>query len=235
MSQITLETPAAEKLRRRFRTFGFLLGILGIWLALPVVINGGKVNDPSFELAGTEHTANERANAVLAAMIGAIRGDLWANAAFTGAFEFVELSARQNGTASWQAADVRSETERALRLAPINGAAWLILALLPAPSPDAEDRINTFLEMSYFTAPYAPELAPRRLYRVTTTSALADKDMQSFVKADLREILNDHSDAEPIILAAYRKASVQNQPILASLVADIDPTFAKRLGFGEAK
>ena len=235
MSQNTPETPATERLRRRFHTFGFLLGILGVWLALPVVIDGGKVNAPPFDLAGAEHSANARANAVLAAMIGAIRGDLWANAAFTGASEFVKQSASPNGAASWQAVDVRSDTERALRLAPINGAAWLILALLPTPSPEVEDRTNTFLEMSYFTAPYAPELAPRRLYRVTTTSALADKDMQSFVKADLREILNDHSDAEPLIIGAYRKASVQNQTILASLVADVDPTFAKRLGVGEAK
>ena len=70
---------------------------------------------------------------------------------------------------------------------------------------DAENRVGTLLEMSYFTAPSASELAPWRLERAATSSALADKDIQAFVKSDIREILNRRPEFQQAIIAAYRK------------------------------
>ena len=112
-----------------------------------------------------------------------------------------------------QVAKAKARAETALALAPINGAAWLFLAKLPATSPDAESRGVTLLEMSYFTAPSAPKLAPFRLERVATSSALADKDIQAFVKNDLREIMRRPPEFQQTIIAAYRNALPQNQPI----------------------
>ena len=42
--------------------------------------------------------------------------------------------------------------------------------------------------MSYFTGPSALDLAPRRLERAATSSALADNDLQAFIKSDIRAI-----------------------------------------------
>jgi hypothetical protein len=61
------------------------------------------------------------------------------------------------------------------------------LATLPASSRDGENQVGTLLEMSYFTAPSALDFAPRRPER-GTSSALADNDLQAFIKSDIRAI-----------------------------------------------
>lgn len=66
---------------------------------------------------------------------------------------------------SGQFARARANAEAALEFAPVNGAAWLFPASLPASSQDGENRVGTLLELSYFTAPSALDLAPRRLER----------------------------------------------------------------------
>jgi hypothetical protein len=130
---------------------------------------------------------------------------------------------------------VRDDAETALALAPINGAAWLFLAMLPATSQDAESRVGTLLEMSYFTAPSTPDLALSRIQRAATSSALANKDLQTFISGDLREMLNSGPEFQQAIIAAYRSAPPQNQPIFESLVADIDPAMAQLLRSSQPK
>jgi hypothetical protein len=62
-------------------------------------------------------------------------------------------------------ARARANAETALELVPVNGAAWLFSARIPASSQDGENRVGTLLELSYFTAPSALDLAPCRLKR----------------------------------------------------------------------
>ena len=165
-----------------------------------------------------------------------IRGDLWAEAAFTGArFMGTDRLAIHDWTSSGQLARAKSNAETALALAPVNGAAWLFLARLPAISPEGENRVGTLLEMSYFTAPGDLDLAPWRLERAATSSALADKDLQAFIKSDIRAILDRGPEFQQAIITAYRNAWPQNQPIFESLVADADPAVAQLLRAGEPK
>ena len=223
------------RLRSGLLVLGVVLGISGIWMLLPDLLSPKATGLP-FDRNGAEPAADYRIRAILAAGIGGIRGDLWANAAFTDArFLWINRSTKLDQTSLEQVAKAKARAETALALAPINGAAWLFLAKLPATSPDAESRGVTLLEMSYFTAPSAPELAPFRLERVATSSALADKDIQAFVKNDLREIKRRPPEFQQTIIAAYRNALPQNQPIFESLVADVDPTVAQSLRFGEPK
>lgn len=217
----------------RFRSnlfvLGVVLGISGIWMLLADLLSP-KIAGLPFDRSAAEAAARHRNQAIVAAGIGGIRGDLWANAAFADArFLWVNRLTKLDKTSLAQLANAKANAETALALAPINGAAWLFLAKLPATSPDAESRGVTLLEMSYFTAPSAPELAPYRLERVASSSALADKDIQAFVKNDLREIMRSPPDIQQTILTVYRNALPQNQPILASLVADIDPAMAQML------
>ena len=111
---------------------------------------------------GTEAAAARRTRAVFAAEIGAmIRGDLWAEAAFTGArFMGTDRSTSLDGTNSGQLARARANADTALALAAVNGAACFFFARLPASSQDGENRVGTLLEMSYFTAPSALNLTP---------------------------------------------------------------------------
>ena len=217
------------RLRSGLFVLGVVLGISGIWMLLPDLLTPKTTGLP-FDHSAAEAAARHWNRAMVAAGIGGIRGDLWANAAFADArFLWVNRLTKLDKTSLAQLAKAKARAETALALAPINGAAWLFLAKLPATSPDAESRGVTLLEMSYFTAPSAPELAPYRLERVASSSALADKDIQAFVKNDLREIMRSPPDIQQTILTAYRNALPQNQPVLASLVADIDPAMAQML------
>ncbi|MGH6839624.1 MAG: hypothetical protein ACREDT_12665 [Methylocella sp.] len=223
------------KLRLALFVFGVVLGLFGFWMLLPELLRP-KAIGLAFDRAGAEAAAAHRTGAVLAAEIAAVRGDLWAEAAFTGArYMWIDRLAIRDWTSSGQLARTRAEAESALSLAPINGAAWLFLAKLPAASLEGESRVLTLLEMSYFTAPSSFDLAPSRLERAATSSAFADKDLQAFIKSDIRGILERGPDYRQAIMAAYHNAWPQNQPIFESLVADADPATAQLLRSGQPK
>ncbi|HEY8032959.1 MAG TPA: hypothetical protein VIF02_11450 [Methylocella sp.] len=227
--------PAPLKLRLALLVFGIVLGLSGLWMLLPEVLRPKPVG-LAFDRSGIEAAAAGRTRAVLAAETGVIRGDLWAEAAFTGArFMGTDRLAIHDWTSSGQLARAKSNAETALALAPVNGAAWLFLARLPAISPEGENRVGTLLEMSYFTAPGDLVLAPWRLERAATSSALADKDLQAFIKGDIRAMLNRRPEFHQAIITAYHNAWPQNRPIFESLVADADPAAAQLLRAGEPK
>ena len=89
--------------------------------------------------------------------------------------------------------------------------------------------------MSYFTAPSAPDLALSRIQRAATSSALANKDLQTFVSGDLREILSRGPQFQQAIIAAYRNALPQNQAVFESLIADADPAVGSDASLQPAK
>ena len=226
---------APLRLRLALLIFGVVLGLFGFWMLLPELLRP-KPAGLAFDRAGAEAAAARQTRAVLAAEIGAIRGDLWAEAAFTGArFMGTDRLAIRDWTSSGQLARARAEAETALALAPVNGAAWLFLAKLPAVSLEGENRVLTLLEMSYFTAPSSLDLAPWRLERAATSIAFADKDFQAFIKSDIRGILDRGPEYRQAIMAAYRNAWPQNQPIFESLVAAADPAMAQLLRSGQPK
>jgi hypothetical protein len=74
-----------------------------------------------------------------------------------------------------------------------------------------------------------------RVMRAATSSALANKDIQLFVKSDIRGILDREPDHQQDIVATYRKAWPQNQPIFENLVAEIDPAVATLLSSPQSK
>ena len=140
-----------------------------------------------FDRNDTEAAAARRTSAALAVEIGAISGDPWAEAAFTGArFMGTDRSTSVDRANSRQTARASANAEPAQR-SPFNGAAWLFGGTSGKFAGWREPGW-TLLEMSYFTGPSALDLAPRRLERAATSSALADNDPQAFVKSDIRAI-----------------------------------------------
>lgn len=177
-----------------------------------------------------------RPRALLAAQIAVIRGDLWAEAAFTGArFIWGDPSQRRDPATPKELNSIRVNAETALKLAPINAAAWLFLSVLTPSAPEGGSQASTFLEMSYLTAPNDARLAPLRLLRAATSTALANKDLQFFVANDIKELLHRGPEHQQDIVAAYQAAWPQNQPVLAALAADIDPEMARLLNLPESK
>src|SRR5262249_9741078 len=89
---------------------------------------------------------SRRPRAVLAARIAATGGDLWAGAAFTGGrFIWDELGHRSGAATSNELIGVKADAETALKLAPINAAAWLLLSMLTQNAPDDDRGVSIFL------------------------------------------------------------------------------------------
>jgi hypothetical protein len=229
-----LSTPVT-RVRTAFLALGTALGLSGIWMAIPDLLSPKPISLP-LDRGTAESAATHRIGARMAAELGLVRGDLWAKAAFTDApILWAARPAKLDSSELKQLARARNTMETALALAPINGAAWLFLAKLPAVSPEAENRVGNLLEMSYFTAPSAPDLALSRIQRAVTSSALANKDLQTFVSGDLREILGRGPQFLQAIIAAYRDALPQNQAVFESLIADADPAAAQMLHSNPSK
>src|ERR1700730_4109730 len=122
-----MPAPVPVRLRCALFIFGIFLGLCGTWMLVPALL---------------------APRAVLAAGIGAIRGDLWAEAAFTGAhFMWQDPATVLDETASSQLNRVRAKPEKALVWAPVNSAVWLLLATLPQTPSNRDSSVSTFLEM----------------------------------------------------------------------------------------
>jgi hypothetical protein len=227
--------PGYMRVRCSFFVFGVLLGLGGIWGLIPVLLCPEPAGLPRHRNLAEAGTASST-RAFLAAEIAAVRGDLWAAAAFEDArVLWQDFLAGPGDIPSQRFDKIRARAEKALAYAPVNGAAWLLLAILPQNSPNADSRISTLLELSYFTAPNDVRLAPIRVMRAAASNLLASTDIHSFIKSDIRGILNRLPNSQKDLIAAYRNAWPQNQPIFAALLAEIDPALATSLSLPQSK
>lgn len=221
------------KLRFWLLSFAFLLALSGVWLLLPEILRPTLTGLP-LERNKAIAAAKQPA-ALLAAKIAQIRGDLWSEAALADAsLLWLDRSAIDRA-ATARIDRARSYAERGLALAPINSDAWLFLAALPSTSTGADNRVGALLEMSYFTSPDDLTLAPLRLERAATSNALADKDLQEFVKSDMRRIWTFQPQMKSAIVTAYRLAWPQNQPLMEALATEVDPALGQLLRAGTPK
>ncbi|SFK75856.1 hypothetical protein SAMN05444581_11835 [Methylocapsa palsarum] len=226
-----------KNLRAALFAFGVLLALGGGWNLVPQILSPRDIGLASDREAAMA-LESDFPRALWAARTAQIRGDLWASAAFAeSSLLWLDRSAPLSGAALERVQRARANAEAALALAPINGGAWLFLSALPSGSADPNDaaRVATLLEMSYFTAPSDVDIAPRRLERAAASGALSDPDLREFVKGDIRVLLAGRPPLTRPIIAAYRNASPQNQPIFGSLVMDVDPVFGQSLRSGSTK
>jgi hypothetical protein len=105
-----------------------LLGVQCIWLILPELFRPRLDRLPT-DLPAAASAANYRTAALRAATVGGIRGDLWAETAFTDA-SLLWHSKQETPDASLGRA--RASLDRSLRDAPHRSDTWLFLAGLAA-------------------------------------------------------------------------------------------------------
>jgi hypothetical protein len=175
-----------------------------------------------------ETAAKQRNAAAWSARIGGIRGDLWQESAFTFAnLLFVNLGSIPAETAS----DAGVSVDQALKYAPHQSAAWLLLAGLPQARNEI-DRIEA-LKMSYYTGPSDLSLMPLRLLVAARTEALGDADIQQFASLDLRLLLTHNQQAA--VTEAYQRATPAAQRFLEKTLADLDPAYLELFRSGAPK
>jgi hypothetical protein len=202
--------------------FAILLGVQCLWLVLAELVRP-SVRQLPIDLASAAAAATQRDAASRAASIGAIRSDLWAEAAFTYADllwgETNEAIANANPASTLPR--VRATLTRALNDGPHQSSAWLLLAGLSLRFPSLGFDVLETLKMSYYTGPSEHALVPLRLRIAAQLDGSKDIEMRQFISRDLRMLLARNQKSA--IAEAYNVASPSGKRFIESTIKDIDP------------
>jgi hypothetical protein len=198
-----------------------------LWVALAELPRSEVRRLPtSSEAAAIAATARTRA--AWAAAFGDVRGDLWAEAAFTYA-TLLSPGPAQDADPFKIANQARTVIERTLACAPYESSVWLLAARLgfrfnwPNANP-----VST-LKMSYYTGPNELHLIPLRLFTATHSNALTDSDLQQLVQRDVRMILTRWPELRSALAATYEDAEPDAKRFLEGAVTETDPTFLQTM------
>jgi hypothetical protein len=201
--------------------FAMLLGIQCLWLLLAEFPRPGISGLPT-DAASAAAARNGRGKASWAARIGAIRGDLWAESAFT----YADLMWR-DGRGGAELGQAHSSLNDALTAAPHQSSVWLLLAALASryqlPGIDVKEAVR----MSYYTGPSEFELMPLRLWTAVHSDAFSDVELSDFVSREVR-LLFAHQQRSAIV-AAYNVAPSVGRQFIEQTIREIDPSAAESL------
>jgi hypothetical protein len=207
------------------RVFAVVLGVLSIWLLLSELSRSGIERLPTDQVSAAEAT-KRRSAAAFAASIGIVRGDLWAESAFTYS-DLLWGDAGQRADLAQALQHAQISAENALKLAPHQSAAWLFLAALMSHHPSQGFNPTEILKMSYYTGPSERSLMPLRLRLVARLDAFGDSELQQFAGWDLRALIARKQTAA--IAEVYGEASSAGKRFIDQTVADIDPSIVELL------
>lgn len=215
-----MNLPARIVFRLTALLFAILLGGQCLWLLIPELSRSAVKQLPT-DARSAAAAATQRGAAAWAASIGTIRGDLWADAAFTYADLLWADGSTTNGRAQ-ALARARASLDHALDEAPHNSAAWLLLAGLSARYPSTGLDMLKVLKMSYYTGPSDQELIPLRLRIAAQAEFVSDFEMRQFVARDLRLLLSRQQKSA--IEAAYDVATPAGKHFIEQTLTEIDPS-----------
>jgi hypothetical protein len=230
-TDIAMHAPPHKAFRLGTLMFAALLGLQCVWLVLPELSRPGIDHLPTDAQAATRG-ARQRKDAVWAAWSGAIRGDLWAESAFTSAdllWPGSDPGSPQNAALE----SARAELDKALVYAPHQADAWLLLAGLEERYPSHKSDPAEALKMSYYTGPSERPLIPLRLRIATRLDALDDIEVQQFIRRDLRLLLARQQTF--VVAEAYAGASPVGKRFIEQTVGEIDPAYLGLLRAGTQK
>jgi hypothetical protein len=195
-----------------------LIGLQGLWILLPELSKPGIAELPTDSISAASASVTSRRDAAIwAARTGVIRGDLWAESAFTYA-DLLWDTALDNGALQ----RARESLYRTLDEAPEKSGAWLLLAGLALRYPSLAQDPTAALKMSYYTGPTEKHLMSLRFRIAAQTDAFDDFEVRQFVIRDLHMFLAQHQ--VPAIAEAYHVASPTGKNFIENAVREIDPS-----------
>lgn len=201
--------------------FAVLLGVQSVWL-----LSAQLARPATFALPVNASEAaaalKQRGAAAVAASIGGIRGNLWAQSAFTYA-DLLFSQTVPNAEVAQTLAPVRKSLGYALADGPIDPSAWLLLSAFATRYPTENMDATETLKMSYYTGPSDQALIPLRLRLAILPDAINDFEMQQFIARDLRFLISRKQKS--MIADAYSTASAAGKRLIEQTIKDIDPSF----------
>jgi hypothetical protein len=201
--------------------FAILLGVQCVWLLLTEFSRPGIYEFPT-NAAAAVAARNKRIDASWAAMVGVIRGGLWAESAFT----YADLLWGDAGGGA-NLAQARSSLDHALADAPHQSSAWLLLAGLASRYQLRGIDAKEAVKMSYYTGPSELELMPLRLQIAAHSDAFSDIELRDSISREVR-LLFTHQQKFAIV-AAYNAAPSAGRQFIEQTIREIDPSAVESL------
>jgi hypothetical protein len=161
-----------------------------------------------------------------AASLAVVRGDLWAESAFTYGSQLSIDRATELNAGDQLNTEARTTLTRALRYSPHRGDVWLMFAALANKYKWPGYQPSLLLKMSYYTAPNELALFPLRLnVSLHAKGVIDDAELQDMVRRDISVILTRAPALKPALVAAYRSALPQGKVFAERVVSEIDPGY----------
>jgi hypothetical protein len=231
MSQVGMKKISSRLVFRATTTLvAMLLGIQCVWLLAAEYSRVGIRQIPK-DAAASAAAANERVRAERAAWIGAIRGELWTEYAYTYADLLWGNTIKANLSSELQQAQVI--LNRALEYAPDQSGAWLLLAGLASVHPLPGVRGLQALKMSYYTGPSELDLLPLRLRIALRMSDVRDPELRQLIGRDVALLVKRHELAA--MGAAETSASPAGKRLMEEILTEVDPSILRPLSSGPRK
>jgi hypothetical protein len=212
-----LNSPTGVAFRHITVLFAMLLAVQSVWLLLAELTLPGIDRLPP-DAASAAVAAKQRGLAAAAASFGIIRGDLWADSAFT----YADLLWGDNGSSAGLAPAlerVRAKLEHALDDAPHLSGAWLLLAGLAARYPSLNFNASLALKTSYYTGPSEQDLMLPRLRIAAQSEFLNDPEIRAFASRDVRLLLARHQKSA--IDDIYNAGSATGKAFIKQAISQI--------------
>jgi len=204
--------------------FAAILGIEALWILTPELIR------PAVPFFPTQTTAPNPKAAVIAAQIGWLRGDLWADAAVASDAEILDVLPRKTGSQMpARFVEMRAITDTAAKDAPFDSRVWLLAAALNSRSGQIDRKAANQLKMSFYTSPNDDRLIPLRIRLALQFNFLSDDELQYLIEQQIRTAALHKPELKPAIAAAYQDASPAGQQFIEGKLAEIDPHFLAEL------
>jgi hypothetical protein len=225
--------PTQTRFRAGLLVFSAVLASLSAW-----IIGAEYYRPPRVQLLVDRQTSlsqrdpADQQNAKRAAWIGRVRGDLWAESAFTHSDLLWKDPAAAPDTSDGTSNDTRQDLENAIRYAPHRGDVWLMLAAMADLYHWRGLQPVALLKMSYYTAPNELALFPLRLQVSLQPNNLKDPEIQDLLKQDLRLVVTKTPSLKPALVAAYRTAPPASKAMVERLISEIDPTYLAAMRAG---
>ena len=220
-----MQSSTQAKFRTATLLIAALLGLQCVWLIFAELSRGGVDRLPTNGSAAAA-AAGKRNRAAWAADLGVIRGELWAQLAFTYA-DLLFGDNTETADTLQKLARARIGLERALYYAPAQPGAWLLRAGLAQHHPSLGLDAVESLKMSYYTGPTELDLIPLRLRLTALSNMTNDAEMQQFLRRDLRLLLARKQQSA--IADAYNGAASPGKRIIERTLDDIDHRAAESL------
>jgi hypothetical protein len=213
------------RLRIALALFGVVLSMQAAWILLTERYRLNHIQLPVDGKTATMAFAEQK-KIKQAASLAVVRGDLWAESAFTyGSRLWIDQAMELDADNHFNTEALQTLTQ-ALRYSPHRGDIWLIFAALADQYKWSEYQPSLLLKMSYYTAPNELALFPLRLnVSLHAKEVIDDAELQDMVRRDISIILTRAPGLKPALVAAYKSALPQGKAFAERVISEVEPGY----------